>query len=132
MQRDDEGKWDMIKAQDSQPIIEILRRVARELDEAAVSVDDLHGVVETSIKHGAAKSEAFLRSAQTVDILHQRLEGLSHFVTELAELMPSHWVVESHAATRNLKLSRLRNRLASSHDSVEAMMSHGAGDVELL
>jgi len=122
----------MIKGQDSQPIIEILRRVARELDDAAVSVNDLSGLVETSVRHGVARNEVFLQSAQTVDILHQRLEGLSHFVTELAELMPSHWVVESHAAARKLKLSRLKNRLGHSCEAQESIIAHTSGDVELL
>ncbi|MCC3244851.1 hypothetical protein LG047_05885 [Methylocystis sp. WRRC1] len=122
----------MIKAQDSQPIIEILKRVARELDDAAVSVNDLSGMVETSVRNGIARNEVFLRSAQTVDILHQRLEGLSHFVTELAELMPSHWEVESHEAARKLKLSRLKNRLGHSYDGPESGIHHSSGDFELL
>lgn len=121
----------MTQVQKSQLIIEILRRLANELDESAVLVDDLHALVELSARMGVAQDNGFVRSAQSIDILQQRLAGLSHFVSELAELTPSHWVVESHAAAKKLKLSKLAERFSHTGEGPLSHGDHQAGEIEL-
>jgi hypothetical protein len=115
----------------SQLIIEILKRLANELDESAALVDDLHELVELAARAGVAQDNGFLCSAQNIDILQQRLACLSHFVSELAELTPSHWVVESHEAAKKLKLSKLAERFSHSGDGPLAHWEHEAGEIEM-
>ena len=122
----------MTKAPNSQMLIEILRRIAHELNDAGSLVGDLHELVELAVVHGAAQDGAFTRSAQSIDILQQRLAGLSHFLSEIAALTPSHWVVESHVATKNLKLTRLAERLNHLGDAPLAHSVDEAGELELL
>lgn len=121
----------MTHVQKSQLVIEILRRLARELDESAALVDDLHALVELSARAGVARDGDFVRSAQSIDMLQQRLAGLSHFISELAELTPSHWLVESHAAAKKLKLSKLAERLSHMGDGPLSHCDHEAGELEM-
>jgi hypothetical protein len=121
----------MTQVQKSQLVIEILRRLADELDESAVLVDDLQTLVETAARTGVAQDNDFVRSAQSIDILQQRLACLSHFMLELAELTPSHWVVESHAAAKKLKLSKLAERLGHIGDAPLSPNDHQAGELEI-
>lgn len=68
----------------ARPLVDILVRIGGELEEAAASVDDLHNLVETTVKAGGM-NETFLREAQTIDMLQQHLYALAAFVSELAE-----------------------------------------------
>lgn len=119
----------MTEAQDSQPIVGILTRVAIELQDLAKSVDDLHCLV-VDIEHvSVTQRRTFLSRGQTIDIVEQRLSSLSHFMTELVELMPSHWEVDGEAATRKLKLSALATRL-SKKEAAQSVIAHMAGESE--
>jgi hypothetical protein len=111
--------------------IDILRRLAKELDQSAGLVDDLHALVERSAWLDGAQNNEFVRSAQSIDILQQRLAELSHFVSELAELTPSHWVMESHIAAKKLKLSKLAEALNHMGDRPLPPSEHEAGEVEI-
>lgn len=121
-----------MKTQESQPIIDILRRVSVELDDAARLVDELHLLVKDIDRTCVAQKDAFMHSAQSIDIVQQRLSGLSHFICELVELMPSHWVVEGHAAANKLKLTRLAERLTHQDAGAEPHTEQSGGDLELL
>ena len=121
----------MTHVQKSELVIEILKRLANELDESAALIDDLQALVELSARMGVAQDNDFVRSAQSIDILHQRLAGLSHFVSELAELTPSHWVVESHAAAKKLKLAKLAERFSHMGDGPLSHGDHQAGEFEM-
>jgi len=117
------------QVQKSQLLIEVLKRLAQEIDESTVYVDDLSELVALSLQHGVDGDPAFLRAAQSVDILQQRLCCLSHYLQELAVLTPTHWVVESHTAAKKLKLSKLADRLGHLEES-SAKLEHLAGEVE--
>lgn len=119
----------MTNTQDSQPIVDILARVADELQDLAISVDGLHCLVVDIDERYAAQRRNFTESAQAIDIVEQRLSSLSHFLRELVELMPAHWEVDGEAATRNLKLSALAARL-SKNESAQRLATHAAGEFE--
>ncbi|MGJ0508704.1 MAG: hypothetical protein ACR652_16580 [Methylocystis sp.] len=111
------------------PLVEILVRISVELEEAAASVDDLHALVDATVKCGGT-NETFLHQAQTIDILQQHLFALAAFVSELSETTPESWRVESGDAISKVKLSKLRERLShiragESHDP------HGSGDFQM-
>jgi len=121
----------MTTAQESKPIVDILRRVGGELGEAAAMIEDLHRLFSNIDRACISQNAAFMQSAQSIDIVQQRLNGLSHFVNELAELMPSHWLVESHAASRKVQLSHLAARLNHHDKAAERLAEHPVGDMEL-
>lgn len=109
-------------------LAEVLDRVAVELATAAGSVEDRHTLVEHSMTT-APQDDAFIRKAQTVDLLQQHLAALSIFVAVLAKASPAVWMVDENAA-KDVKLSRLRQRLNSlSQPGDEAW--HGSGDLQL-
>jgi hypothetical protein len=125
-----EGASRMKEIQQTEPITEILSRVAWELTDLAKSVDRLHGLVENVNREHIIEIGSFLHSAQSIDIVEQRLSGLSHFVSELCELMPSHWEVEGHVATQNLKLTELARRLSNRTNYELSTVPHAAGEFE--
>lgn len=98
-----------------EPIVEILARIGKELEEAAASVDDLHAVVEAMTKGGDAAGILF-EEAQRIDLLQQHLFALSAFISELSKGMPSSWRIDSRDALSRLNLSELKKRLARSCD----------------
>lgn len=110
----------MMTSQELQPVAEMLNRVARELDDLARSVDDLHALVETNGRKRFTARAGFMHQAQSIDLVEQRLSSLSHFLVELAGLVPPEWEVHSNAAAQKLKLSALAMRL-SSKESGEAV-----------
>jgi len=115
--------------QQSEPVIDILTRVSSELNDIAVSINQLHSLIECIDRGSIKDSGLFIHSAQSIDILEQRICGLSHFITELADLMPDHWELESLAAARKLKLSELATRLTR-REIVEVMAAHAPGESE--
>lgn len=118
------------QVQKSQLLIEVLKRLAQEIDESAVYVDDLSQLVALALHHGVDSDPSFVHAAQSVDILHQRLSCLSHYLQELAVLTPTHWVVESHTAAKKLKLSKLADRLSHLGEESAGKLEHHAGEVE--
>ncbi len=121
---------DMTKAERMQSMPSILARVEAELSDLAACVDDLHKIVEIVGDEVIRDKAKFYHSAQSIDIVEQRLSGLAHFVSELANMTPAHWSVDCHVAASKLKLSALAKQL-SSHDGHHAS-SHqqAAGESE--
>lgn len=115
-----------------QPISVILKKIARELDDASDSIEDLHGLVDASVARCGVTDKTLLRSAQNIDILSQELASLSHFIDELANLAPPQWVVESHIAAQQLKLEKLKERLTHPFSDRPAPLDDSDGNLELL
>ena len=66
-----------------------------------------------------------------VDILQKRLAGLSHFVSQLAALAPSHWVIESDVAAKKLKHSKWAEALGHIGGRALPHSEHQAEEVEM-
>ncbi len=113
----------------ARPLREVLVRIGAELADAAGSVDDLHALVEATVKNGDT-TDIFLRQAQTIDILQQHLFALAGFITQLSETIPFYWEIESGGAMNNVKLSRLRERLSRMCES-ESLEHHTSGDLHM-
>jgi hypothetical protein len=116
--------------QRTEPITAILSRVALELTDLAKCVDRLHGMVENVRRDCIVEIGPFLQSAQNIDIVEQRLSCLSHFVSELCELMPSHWEVEGRVAAQNLKLAELARRLSNIENHESTSIGQLSGESE--
>lgn len=114
---------------EGRPLGEVLVRIGAELSEAAVSVDDLHALVEATVKNGGT-TDIFMRQAQTIDILQQHLVALAGFIGELSEDIPPSWKIRSGEAIDNVKLSALRQRLSEICGN-EAAEKHVAGDFDI-
>lgn len=112
------------------PLVEVLIRIGIELEEAAASVEDLHALVEASVK-GGASSDTFLRQAQTIDILQQRLVALASFIGQISETTPSSWLIETSDAVNKVKLSRLRERLSQICNAHDAAEHHISGELQM-
>jgi hypothetical protein len=119
----------MAETHQSEPVIDILTRVASELDDIAAAINQLHALIECIDQGGIKDKGLFIHSAQAIDILEQRASGLSHFISELSDLMPDHWELESLAAARKLKLSELAARLTR-REIVEVLAAVAPGESE--
>jgi hypothetical protein len=112
-----------------QPVVEILSRVAAELNDLAQSVDRLHSLIE-GFDGEDMDREAFLQNAQAIDLIEQRLSSLSHFMIELIEIVPPEWEVIGRAAAQKLKLAALAHRL-SAPEGHHVQVGHATGDLEM-
>jgi hypothetical protein len=68
------------------------------------------------------------KNVQLLDLVSQRLGGISAFVHSLAPLVPPSWQIDATLALRNVSLSDLARRL-SGHPS--AALEDQAGDLEM-
>lgn len=98
------------EAEKDASLAELLGRVGGELASAAREVDDLH-VLVTYATAEELTSDSFVRRVQTIDLLQQHLQALSHFMCALSRTVPTGWVVSGEAAD-GVKLARLRERLS--------------------
>ncbi|PWB82589.1 MAG: hypothetical protein C3F11_11070 [Methylocystaceae bacterium] len=112
----------------SQPLTDVLTRVAHELRNLAKDTDRLHCLVDNVHWAGVEEKDEVMRSAQAIDAIEQRLSALSDFVAALAELAPAQWEVEGHLASQKVKLAELAGRLSDQPHTPSAV--HHAGDSE--
>lgn len=112
----------------SQPLPDVLTRIARELRLLAKDTDHLHCLVDNVHWASVAEKDEVMRSAQAIDAIEQRLSALSDFVSALAELAPAQWEVEGHLASQRVKLAELARRLSDRPHTPSAV--HHAGDSE--
>jgi hypothetical protein len=118
-----------MKERSGRPLGEVLGRIGAELSDAAGSVDDLHAIVEAAIDAGGA-TDSLLRRAQTIDILQQHLRALAQFLDDLSGSISPGCRIESAEAMRNVKLSRLRERLGEMCGE-DGRENYGAGDLDM-
>jgi hypothetical protein len=118
-----------MKERSGRPLGEVLGRIGAELSDAAISVDDLHAIVEAAIAAGGA-TDSLMRRAQTIDILQQHLLALAQFLDELSTSISPLCRIESAEAMSNVKLSRLRERLSERCDE-DGRENHAAGDLHM-
>lgn len=115
---------------EAQPLVETLSRVALELRDLAEAAGLLHCIIEQVDWRSVAEKNAFLRSAQAIDHIEQRLGGLSSFVSALADLTPRDLKVEGHLASREVKVSDLAARLCNAQPAAPSGIQHVAGEPE--
>jgi hypothetical protein len=77
----------------------------------------------------AERDPAILHKAQALDLMAQRLDGLSTFVAGLAQITPSANLVDPSAAAEHVLLSDLAYRLTC--PAAPVLEPAPAGDMEL-
>ncbi|MBG0808634.1 hypothetical protein IY145_04520 [Methylosinus sp. H3A] len=112
----------------SQPLVEVLSRLAVELRNAAKETDRLHCLVDGVEWSNVEEKHELIHSAQAIDAIEQTLSGLSDFVDALAELAPADWEICGRTASRSVKLAELAARLSDSPD--DGRTDHPAGEFE--
>lgn len=114
-----------------QPMIEVLSSIAHELRDLAGSTDRLHCLVGHIKWESIVEKNAFMRSAQGIDAIEQRLSALSDFISALTDLIPPQWEVEGHVAMRKIKLAELAARLSNQQAGPSTTVQHIAGESEI-
>jgi hypothetical protein len=109
---------------------EILTAVASEVAELAVLSDRLQALISAALMAQGARDAEQMRQFQAIDLLVQRLHGVSVFIEGLRAVTPSAWQVDPSRAAAAVALSDLARRLAGigPEPSSEADAS---GDLEL-
>jgi len=112
----------------SEPLAEILSRLAMELRNTAKETDRLHCLVDGVEWSNVKEKQELIHSAQAIDAIEQTLSGLSDFVAALAALAPADWEISGGTASRSVKLAELAARLGDHED--DGRTDHPAGEFE--
>lgn len=76
----------------------------------------------------AANDPACHREAQVLDLLTQRLYGMSGFLTMLAPNIPGFWQVDTSEAVKTVSLGHLADRL---NGRPVAILQHDSGELDM-
>jgi len=112
----------------TEPLVEVLLRLAAELGNVAKDTDRLHRLVDGVEWSNVKEKHELIHSAQAIDAIEQTLSGLSDFVAALAALSPPDWEIAGETASRSVKLAELAARLADG--SSDGRTDHPAGEFE--
>ncbi len=93
------------------PMSETLAAAALEVSELAQMSDRLQALISVALIADATNDD-HLREFQAIDLLVQRLHGVSIFMKALAGASPHHWQVDAKEATSGVVLSALADRLS--------------------
>ncbi len=107
----------------------ILARVAEETQDLARSVDSLHFLAEWTEPSLRRDHGRFIQSGQEIDIVIQRLDGLSTFLSALCSAVPADWMLDIDEATGKLSLSALVRRLAGKDAPLSVEQAPGELDL---
>jgi hypothetical protein len=113
------------------PVAETLSAVALEVNELAHLSDRLQAMISGALINDGATNDDHLREFQAIDLLVQRLHGVSTFVTALANATPGEWKVDAAGATADVVLSALAQRLSGRpHAAEPAIKAEDAGSMD--
>ena len=91
----------------------LLGQLAHELGALQLMAADMEASVDDMIeRHAGVLDARSIQNLQLLDILNQTLQALSAFAGTAATLAQPHWTVDGQAATAQLKLVGLAQRLA--------------------
>jgi hypothetical protein len=113
------------------PMPDILGTLRAEIADVAVSADRLQTSMSAVLSTAAAQDPAWLEDSQLLDLLVQRLHGLSKFVGALAASASRHWLADAAQAARVVTLSELAGSLAMPEFCASTHCSAPAGEFEL-
>lgn len=94
---------------DLRPLPDLVGRIALEIGELAGLADGLQGLIG---RGGNGADPTFLSTAQSLDLLVQRLAGIRTFLDELGPALPAEWRVDAAGAAEPVTLQRLKDRLS--------------------
>jgi hypothetical protein len=95
------------------PLPALLQQLAHELGALQLMAADMEASVDDMIeRHAGVLDARSIQNLQLLDILNQTLLALAMFAGNAAALSSSEWTVDSRAATAQIKLASLAQRLA--------------------
>jgi hypothetical protein len=117
------------------PLDAVLARIRAEI----VRVADIVEAVEPHLAgggSGATPGPQAMRALQDVDLVIQKLRGLSDFLDQVQAAVPADCLIDTTAAASVVTLSDMKARLASrslqdAGSKVSPGRSHAVGDVDL-
>jgi hypothetical protein len=112
---------------DAAPVSQTLLAVAQEIGDLARVSDRLQVLISEALIADGTTNADHLLEFQAIDLLVQRLHGVSSFLETLADLAPADWRLDSVAAASNVLLTALANRL-SGQDGASDLGSEASGD----
>jgi len=95
----------------AQPLVDILQATARETSEIAGLACSLQSAL-SPLRTAAEQGRHAAIELQSLDVITQRLAGISDFLNALALRLPPHWMCDVAAAARVVTLSDLALRLS--------------------
>jgi hypothetical protein len=104
------------------PVADLLIRLSREFDELSAVAETLQ---DLPAQLGPLDANGVVL-AQAIDLLSQRLDGLSAFARALGSLLPSGWRIDARPAAALVKLSDLQHRLT--HCGLMGLVTEQAHD----
>ncbi len=110
-----------------------LTAVATEVTELAVLGDQLQILVSSALMSDGATHAAHMREFQAIDLLVQRLQGVSVFMHGLARATPADWRLDAAPMAAQVALADLGRRLtgeACTNDTL-SRNAGSVGDCEL-
>ncbi len=113
----------------SKPVAEILSSVMAEISALAGDADRLQEVIGRLMPEGDQLDHDVIRQAQSIDIIVQRLQGLSQFLQTLSSDVPMGWKLDAHTAADGLLLADLAHRLGGRERNPGPDVSSGDCDL---
>jgi hypothetical protein len=91
----------------------LLKQLAHELGALQLMAADMESSVDDMIeRHAGVLDARSIQNLQLLDILNQTLLALATFADKAASLAPPEWTLDGAAATAELKLASLAQRLS--------------------
>ena len=108
--RDDDVPSEVVRGEADAVIL--VQRVGRELTGLSAAVEELQGALGAALAHAAAADPELMQQAQTLDLVAQSLQGLSHFLAAVGRLRIGHEPLDIEGVAATLTLASLGERLA--------------------
>ncbi len=90
----------------------LVQRVGRELTGLSAAVEELQSALGPALAQAAADDPQLMQQAQTLDLVAQSLQGLSHFLAAVGRLRIGHEPLDIEGVAATLTLASLGERLA--------------------
>ena len=117
-------------ATEAEPVVDILCRVADELQAMAHSLAQVSIPGDDAFAHVIRmRGQPFMIAMQGLDLTRQKLACLADFLSELARSAPRHWSLDVDRAAEVVTLSQLARRLRSAHGRED--LDGSDGDFEM-
>ncbi len=110
------------------PLCSILQSLGEEFFELGRFTESFQSNLSPALLQLAGNTQCH-RDVQSLDLLAQRLNALSHYVLTIGRLLPQDWQVNSHHALKNITLSDLKYRLKGA--PMPENLDRESGELEL-
>lgn len=94
------------------PLSRLLSQMGVELKRAAATLADIELAVGLVVTAAGRADARMLVELQAIDHLHQTLQALAEFASDIAADAPEDWQIDVDGVARSLKLDALAKRLA--------------------